>query len=299
MHPIRTLMTGVLDYAGLFPPARLDMSMTVRNYAGYRAGPDSWMLGRLIVPCAQLGEFLAEFRAGGPAPEIERAGQPWRLSVLTAAAGDPALPGHLEAIDNFNALHGEYARVDSIELKADSPDAIDGALEVIPSDITPAFELPWSRDPRGLIAALAGSDAVAKVRTGGLTADLFPPPDALARFILACAAARVPFKATAGLHHPFRHPSRGVTGAREHGFVNVFLGAALAHHDAIDPDALTRLLDDEEPSHFRLDDHGLAWSGHRLTSPQIAEARKTFALSYGSCSFVEPLDDLRGLRWIG
>lgn len=298
MHPIHTLMSGIVDYAGLFPPAALDMPATVRNYGVYLKGPDSWMLGRLIVPCNRLGEFEAALsdlgRAGGGA----RKQSPWRLSVLTAAAGDPALPAHLETIGSFNEVHGDQARIDAIELKAETASAIDAALDLIPADLTPAFEIAWSRDPRGLIAALAGSEAVAKVRTGGLTADLFPPAEALARFIAACAAASVPFKATAGLHHPFRHASVGVPGAREHGFVNVFLGAALAWHEAIDVPTLARLLDDDDPACFRLDDRGLAWADRHLASPQIAEARASFALSYGSCSFVEPLEDLRCLHWL-
>ena len=42
---LRALLTGVVDYAGLFPPARLPLDEAIRNYARYRQGSDAWMLG--------------------------------------------------------------------------------------------------------------------------------------------------------------------------------------------------------------------------------------------------------------
>src|SRR5690606_26776137 len=123
--------------------------------------------------------------------------------------------------------------------------AIDAALDAIPDEIEPFFEVAVDRDPRGLIAALAGSGAGAKIRTGGITADLFPTPAEVALFISACAAAGVSFKATAGLHHPFRHASRTVTGATEFGFVNIFLGAAITLTEQLTREDLERLLADE------------------------------------------------------
>ena len=53
---LRTLLAGLIDYAGLFPPASLDMAEAARNYEAYRAGPHSWALGRFIVPSARLNE---------------------------------------------------------------------------------------------------------------------------------------------------------------------------------------------------------------------------------------------------
>ncbi len=50
-------MNGLVDYAGLFPPARLDMSSAVENYALYRSETLAWMLGRFICPAARLAEF--------------------------------------------------------------------------------------------------------------------------------------------------------------------------------------------------------------------------------------------------
>ena len=54
---LRTLVAGVVDYAGLFPPAGLDMPAAVRHYAECRVGDDAWMLGRFVVQAARLDEW--------------------------------------------------------------------------------------------------------------------------------------------------------------------------------------------------------------------------------------------------
>src|SRR4051794_11667908 len=51
---------------------------------------------------------------------------------------------------------------------------------------------------------VADAGSFAKVRTGGITPGAIPSSEALATFIHACARLRLPFKATAGLHHSIR-----------------------------------------------------------------------------------------------
>jgi hypothetical protein len=137
--------------------------------------------------------------------------------------------------------------------------------------------------------------AFAKVRTGGLTPDAIPSANALAEFL----SRRVPFKATAGLHHPLRS-ERPLTYALDsprapmHGFLNVFAAAVLAWHGAAAP-LLVELLEERAASALEFSDDALVWRGHRVTTAQIAEARRAFAHSFGSCSFEEPVTELREL----
>ena len=70
---LRALLHHVVDYAGLFPPAKLDMQPTVDNYAAALAGADQWMLGRLIVPVKRLDEFEACAAAHLPTAACRRA----------------------------------------------------------------------------------------------------------------------------------------------------------------------------------------------------------------------------------
>jgi hypothetical protein len=291
------LLQGLIDYAGLFPPAALSMQETVDNYADFCAHADAWMLARLIVPVDRLDEFES-----CAAARLPRDGDPWELSALTVAAGDERLAAQLERITAFNASHERaargLARIGVIELKAATAAAADAALDLLPDEIFPFFEIPLAADPRGLLTALVGSDAGAKARTGGVEASAYPSAEHLARFIGHCAAAGVPFKATAGLHHPLRHRNAAV-GVSEFGFLNVFMGAILAWHDLLEPGELTAILDDGAPDSFALDDQGAAWRDLRLGVEEIVAAREAFAVSFGSCSFDEPRQDLRRLGMLG
>ncbi len=290
---LRALLEGIVDYAGLFPPAQLDMPETVRNYAEYLGGPDSWMLGRLVVPAPRLDEFETHARELLPRGSDD---DPWQLSAIVA---HDALAGDLERIAAFNLAHADPAEgraaIGSIELRGSDTAGIESALDVIPDDLFPFFELPLSGDPRGLLAALSGCDAGAKVRTGGAKPDAYPSPEQLARFIHAAAAAEVPFKATAGLHHPLRHRSAG-SGAWEFGYINVFAAAVIACAGGSSETELCGVLEQQEPQSFAFEPDRLRYARRTLTGDQIAHARRTFAVSFGSCSFTEPLEGLRALH---
>ena len=143
------------------------------------------------------------------------------------------------------------------------------------------------------IPELAKRGLRAKIRTGGVTPDAFPSAQSIAQFIRECRNHQVAFKATAGLHHPLRcvkpltYESNAPTGMM-HGFVNVFMAAAI-------PDRAEEVLLDRE---FSFDDDGVTWRDVRVTTEEIARMRRTFAISFGSCSFEEPIADLKELGWL-
>ncbi len=301
MRIVQALMGGILDYAGLFPPAKLDMAPTVANYSAYRTGDDRWMLGRLIVPVSRLDEFERSAVSFLPS----RADDAWPISALLSPVAENKFELELERIEKFNTDHADprlssrhgSAHIDTVEVAANAPAQIDRLLDALPDHLFPYVELPVESDPRGLITSLAGSDAGAKVRTGGLTPRAYPSPADLARFIAACAASDVPFKATAGLHHPLRHVNAAV-GCDEFGHLNVFLAATIAfiERDAGANEAeLVALLEEREASAFRFGETSVTWRQHSLDHRQILNSRQRFAHAFGSCSFDEPLEDLRSL----
>ena len=286
----RALLAGLIDYAGLFPPAGLDMISAVRHFRGYLAEPDEWALGRFIVPANRLREFEAAFEEVCCA---ER--EPiWSLSVLSqgGAASDP------QAIDEL--VQGAVT-VESIEMKAASPTIAEQLLaqwaESHPA--IPAYvEFPPA-DAESVLPVLANAGARAKLRTGGIAADAFPSPEMVADFLLACTRAHVPFKATAGLHHAIRgehkltyEPQSARTTM--HGFANVFLAAVLARRGA---DKKT-LMDTLEAREFSFTDLEVRWLGMQAGMEEVAATRREFAISYGSCSFAEPIEEARKLGWI-
>jgi len=143
------------------------------------------------------------------------------------------------------------------------------------------------------ISELAKRGLRGKIRTGGVTPDAFPSAQSIAQFIRECRNHQVAFKATAGLHHPLRcvkpltYESNAPAGTM-HGFVNVFMAAAI-------PDRAEEVLLDRE---FSLADDGVKWRDVHVTTEEIARMRRTLAISFGSCSFEEPIADLKELRWL-
>src|SRR5262245_11221266 len=125
---LAVLLAESIDYAGLFPPAALPMETTVANYARYRAGPEAWALGRLVVPVARLAEL--ERVAERVAPEVPD--DRWQVSALVGSSATE----ELEALAEFNRrhiVHGASAlTADAIEAKADSVEAVDRLLDVMP-----------------------------------------------------------------------------------------------------------------------------------------------------------------------
>ena len=243
---VRALLAGLIDYAGLFPPAALSMQDAVRNYARYREGAHAWALGRFVVPADRASEVPSDFP----------------LSIL--------------GVDEVKA-----ATVEDVERIA--RDARGRTVYVEISDLA-------------LVDAIAAHGLRAKIRTGGVTADAFPAIADVAAFLRACSAKRVAFKATAGLHHPLRclkpltYEPAAPTGTM-HGFVNVFLAAAMIEH-------ADGILAEQDASAFHFDDDGASWRGHRVSTRDLITMRRELATSFGSCSFEEPIADLQELGWL-
>jgi hypothetical protein len=181
-YSLRDLLLGLIDYAGLFPPAALDMRTATRRYAEYREGEYRWALGRFVLPVARLDEF--EKAAEGILPDGGWEGDDfWRLSAL----GGDDLPSDLNRIAEFNQKRAGTAVIDTIEIKAGRVGDIENVVKLTPANLTPYFEIPINGDPAELIKSVAEMEARAKVRTGGVTADAFPSSFDLARFIKICA----------------------------------------------------------------------------------------------------------------
>lgn len=254
-NALRTLLEGLIDYAGLFPPAALPMHDALRNYVRYRKGEYAWALGRFVVAAERLHEVPADF----PLTVLWNSGTPPQAEVLEAKA---ATPEDVERIAAERGASTVYVEIRDLALVAD----------------------------------LARLGLRAKIRTGGVTIDAFPPVEDIAAFIRACRDAGVPFKATAGLHHPLRcvkpltYDRDAPTGTM-HGFLNVFLAAAL-------PDHADAILIEQDPASIRFDDDGVSWRDQHVSTDALATMRREFAISFGSCSFEEPIADLQALGWL-
>ena len=140
----------------------------------------------------------------------------------------------------------------------------------------------------------------AKLRTGGVVTDDFPKTHEIIRFVRTCMAANVPFKATAGLHHPIRcyKPLTYAENAPQgtmHGFLNVLLMTGFAR-ESYRVSLLEELMEEEFGEAFTFGELDVKWrDDHFLTNSHLSLLRRKGMISFGSCSFDEPIADLQSL----
>jgi hypothetical protein len=285
---LKTLLSDIIDYAGLFPPSQVGMTSAVQNYANYLKSENAWMLGRFIVPISRLDEFL--FEAENFAED-----KIWRLSVILEGSLEEAI----EKIAKFNELNGEKFVIDTLEIKVNSAYEIQQASKHIPHNLTTYFEIPLQDIMTDLMIALALTKGRAKIRTGGITQSAFPNSADIVRFMRVCIAANVPFKATAGLHHPLKcvkpltYESDAPIGTM-HGFFNVFLSACFLRQN-LNNSFVHELINDTNASNFKFNEDSITWKNQTISANVIALTRTKNAMSFGSCSFLEPIEDLQSL----
>ncbi len=284
----RVAFERLIDYAGLFPPAKLEMGPALAEYEMSRNGPYAWMLGRFIVPASRIEELLAH--AG--TSQIP-------LSVIVDAGGDARAwfgnAAHvLERLQNYRRNDARIS-IEALEVplprllsKRETYEAMIGQFAMLAEryglrDLPTYVEI--QRDERfgdlvvPTIAALARYGIGAKLRCGGVVASAVPSPDEVGTFLAASGDAGVPFKATAGLHHPVRHFNEAA-GFTMHGFLNLL--AAASQRTASEA-ALAAIVAAEDHRDFSV-----------LDVEELRRGRQAF-IAYGSCSFNEPIEDLIAL----
>lgn len=267
------------------------MEKAAANYNSYLAGPHQWLLGRFVVPVGRLEELVAATRTLVPT-------SPWPLSALTGKDAE----ADLSAVATFNETYAGRFAIEAVEVKVAQLDDISRVAAAAPAGLEIYFE-GGSDELEPFVSAVGEVQARAKIRTGGLTTDAFPDAAAIAKFVELCSDQDVPFKATAGLHHPVRcvrpltYEPDAPRGAM-HGFVNLFLASVLLYDGAIDAHHAERVLLDDDTTNFAFADQLAHWRTAEIDVDSIEAVRHNFAISFGSCSFEEPIDDLRALGWM-
>ncbi len=245
----------LFDDAGLFPPASRPMAEALTAHQLARTGPFGHMVGPFLCPLARVEELDACVAGGVPVPAelslIVSQDEPrWRRLFLRPS------------VVQVEALL-------SVELPAE-------ALRV------PRYlELPPGGDVKTAVDEAVRRRARVKMRCGGLTPDTVPSTERLGEVLVACADRRLPLKATAGLHHPFRHHS-AETGGKQHGFLNLLAGASAAMAGAPIGEVVSLLEVEDDNRSMALD--------------RIDRRSRDLVASIGSCSIDEPVADLQALN---
>jgi hypothetical protein len=258
-------LSGLIDYAGMYPPESLSLEDALASYRRHQQGAHEWMLGPFLCPSSQLHDLE------------------WLLEEERVPVGVICDQPPEEAVPAIEASGLSIRQIETTDLE------IGSHLDRINREVAVWLEAPTERVSKIAIANPHRRIGV-KVRCGGATAKAFPSPEALAETMFDTFHAGLPMKATAGLHHPWRHYWLPLEVWR-HGFLNL-LAAAAALVTSSDRDEVERLLATDQPGD--LDRNHLRLESHTFSVSDLRSAR-VFFRSYGSCSFDEPVDDLESM----
>ena len=331
---LRTFMNGLIDYAGLFPPADLPLNEAIEEYVSQLKSDNCAMLSRFIIHTSKLNdldEFLPLFSNLGPL----------RLSVLGGGGNSDdeylnKITQNITDINGFRKKHEKKIKIDVIECKMPSNSPSRKTLQEVTTLLnenglthyheflklpvinmnysTDVDESTWDKEIVPTVELISEMEnAGIKLRCGGVVKEAFPTVEQIAAMIQTCVIAEVPMKFTAGLHHPIRHFAEEYDEYM-HGFINTF-GAGIFATTFPKPKnsqekyrmfiLLSHMIDEQNAENFNFTNDSLIWkvgderdTEFEMDAEKIENARRKGMISYGSCSFQEPIDDLSQLGWM-
>ena len=331
---LRTFMDGLIDYAGLFPPADLPLNEAIDEYISHIKSDNARMLSRFIIHTSKLNdldEFISLFANIGPL----------RLSVLGGGGNNDdeylnKINQNIANINNYREKQGNKIEIDVIECKmatnTPSKSTMEKTTDLLNKNGLTHYheftELPpvgmnysteiddssWDNEILPTIKLLSNLDnAGIKLRCGGIVKEAFPSVEQVAAMIQTCVIIGIPMKFTAGLHHPIRHFAEEYDEFM-HGFINTF-GAGIFATTFPKPKnsqekykmfiLLSHMIDDQNAENFSFNTNSMIWkvgddrdTQFEIDVEKIENARKKGMISYGSCSFQDPIDDLTQLGWM-
>ena len=276
-------LAGLFDYAGMFPPAELNLRSVVERYLDYRHGRNAWALGRLVIHTKYLNTLRED--AYGDIRELQ-------LSVIATGTDLKAIQQHVD----------KGLPIEAIEMKAVDRSELLHLRSGLPPRIATYVEVPLGAGDFWILDQIREAGVNAKLRMGGIVAEAFPDSAAVAAGLKALAERRIAFKATAGLHHPLRsqHPltyQKDSKTGMMHGFVNLLCASALVWF-AGEADEAATLLEEQNLHAWQITPDAIRWRSWEWSTDQIREVHECFLMSIGSCSFTEPMDELEALGWL-
>jgi hypothetical protein len=288
--PVPEAFRALVDDAAIFPPGNAPLTEAVPAHREHRQARYAGLVGPFVIGEGRLPDLLDEV-----SDDVE----PLPVSVVIGG-GAGAIEGAVRWATRTGALElrgVEIAvREDATGEIAHNAKRIVAAVDQLVAageldDETPVFlEMPrlYGEAPgHGWLSALdeiAAMDHKLKFRTGGVEADAFPGAQELATCIDAALDRELAFKCTAGLHNALRHRDEE-TGFEHHGFLNVLLAtrASLDGGSVADVAAV-----------LEVDDRDEVLTAVREQEEMLPSTRRWFT-SFGSCSVLEPVEDLTDL----
>lgn len=293
-------MAGLIDYAGLFPPAKLELEPAIKNYASYLNGSEKWMLSNFIIPAQKLPKLTPEMMAlfddtGG-----------LNFSVISQSFRED-----VQTIVEFRDKFPAQIRLNFIETKLHAADNISQAISsnnkcLQQKDLSlrvfyeSSFKGDWQSNLQQATITISeaneefGRNDGFKLRCGGVEPSMFPSIQQVATAMQVCRDTGLAMKFTAGLHHPIRHFDEAIK-VDMHGFMNIFVAGMLGAEQDLEVHEIQGILAEENPENFMFTKSGLRWNDYEISSEKISTLRENKFISYGSCSVDEPREDLEAI----
>ncbi|GMQ98978.1 MAG: hypothetical protein BMS9Abin17_1519 [Acidimicrobiia bacterium] len=294
---------ALIDYAGLFPPASLDIGRAVAGYRSARSSPARWVVGRFLCPSSRLVEL-----AGDLTSSIRPGEDRWEVGVILESEPSGSIGTAAAGAQAFHIEMQPAAVVASAEAKITdrSVSGVAATIDTISSiqpEIFAFLEVDRSTSIRDQVVNVAealkarGGVGGVKLRCGGADASMFPSTAEVTEFILATTAQSLPFKATAGLHQPVRHFDDAIDTWR-HGFVNVLIasGAAARGESTATVEAI---VSETDRGAFSVSPAFATWRDISIPGSAMRRTRRDGFVAYGSCEFNEPVEALADLAFLG
>lgn len=293
-HP---LFEGIIDYAGLFPPAKLKLPDAFNSFLALQKGEFSWMVNRFVCPANQLADLASLLQDQKPDAEFF-------VSVIGDWADDFAeweskLEINAQQMDSFFRQTDGLAEIAGLEIRIPSnktPSALHDLKAFQHIDVY--AEVPLNDQMAENLAAVAETDWIkAKGRTGSIHADQIPSPAALTEFLIQALDLELPFKLTAGLHEPLYHFDDGV-GANLFGFLNIMAACSAHLQQTLTPAEFENILTQTTSNDAAIQTGGWSWGDYRFSAAEVESMRDCFE-GFGSCSVDEPVEGLKRINMLG
>lgn len=320
MQSLNIFMHELLDYAGLFPPTTLSLHDSLKNFAEYHYHSQKNWLGKFILPVNKIDDLILILSKQNIFSGIEKKAS--FSVILSSCESISDFPNYLQkdlnSITNLINQFKDIIDIQSFELLppkevfSSSSSKLMNEFLLILSDKFSLFqritefycELPFLENMEDYLASIIknnlnnGSHKMSvKLRTGGITPQQIPSAQDIAKAIFLCAEQKIPIKATAGLHVPVPNDNPHI-GARLHGFLNVFSCMLLCYDQLFNRKEMEKIILSYSYLDFKFSVTGLHVGDRFISNQKMNDLRKNFIKSFGTCSFLEPVEHLHENHFI-
>ncbi len=290
-------LSKLIDYAGIFPPANLELSLALSNYRSYIQSNHNWIISKFIISSTDLKKI-----------SIKDINQFNSQNLLNLSIISKNFNKDYNIINTFLREFSSSVKFSCLETQITNVTnfynqmiEINDLIKKNKLNISLFFELlskNWQDNIPLVIDNISRFNETYetnfgfKLRCGGIKKSSFPAPKYISTVLLQSIKRNIPMKFTAGLHHPYIYKDRQIN-TNMYGFFNVFLSGMFAKKYDLNKNDIIKILIDKNKDHFQFKENKIKWQSYYITKDEILDYRLKNFISFGSCSFDKPCEDLK------